>query len=350
MSRRANIIGTGLIGGSIGLALRAREWHVTGDDADPDRTAEALRVGAIDQVGLDPQAEITFVGTPVNHIAEQVTRALARSSGVVTDVGSVKGELAAEIVDSRFVPGHPMAGSEQEGLKGANATMFGGAVWVLTPGPTTAEYAYTSVRDIVRSLGADVVSLNPVQHDAVVALVSHVPHLTAASLMCLADEASAEHEVVLRLAAGGFRDMTRIASGHPGIWPDICVQNADAIGTSLDSLIDALSTIRDLVRSGDKEALLARLAQARSARVSLPTGLPDDLKLVEVRVAIADRAGELARLMTLAPEVNIYDFEIAHSSEGQQGVGIMVVAVDQHDGFLAKLSEAGYSPSTRFLS
>jgi len=350
MDRRANVIGTGLIGGSVGLALRAKGWNVTGDDADPERSAEALRLGAIDLVGLDQEAEVTFVATPVNHVAEQVTRALARTSGVVTDVGSVKGDIAALITDSRFVPGHPMAGSEQEGLAGAKATMFGGAVWVLTPGPTTAEYAYTKVRDVVRSFAADVVSLSPEQHDTVVALVSHVPHLTAASLMCLADEASAEHEVVLRLAAGGFRDMTRIASGHPGIWPDICVQNADAIGASLDALIEALSRVRDMVRSGDKDALLTRLGQARSARVSLPTGLPDDLELVEVRVAIADRAGELARLTTLAPEVNIYDFEIAHSPEGKQGVGIMVIAADQRDAFLAKLNEAGYSPSTRTLS
>lgn len=350
MTRRANIIGTGLIGGSVGLSLREQGWHVTGDDADSDRTDEAVQIGAIDQVGLDSQAEITFVATPVHNVAEQVTRALARTPGVVTDVGSVKGDIAEQVSDSRFVPGHPMAGSEQEGLKGADASMFRGAVWVLTPGPTTAEFAYTTVRDVVRSFGADVVSLSPSQHDTVVALVSHVPHLTAASLMCLADEASAEHEVVLRLAAGGFRDMTRIASGHPGIWPDICVQNSEAIGTSLDGLIEALSAVRDMVRSGDREALLTRLAQARRARVSLPTGLPDELELVEVRVAIADRAGELARLTTLAPEVNIYDFEIAHSPEGQQGIGIMVIAADQRDAFLAKLTDAGYSPSTRTLS
>lgn len=347
--RRATIIGTGLIGGSVGMALRAGGWIVSGEDHDPDRTADALACGAIDQVGLDAQSEITFVATPVNHVAEQVERALVKTSGVVTDVGSVKGEIAQAVSDSRFVPGHPMAGSEQEGLKGASSTMFNGAVWVLTPGPTTAEHAYMKVGEVVRSLGADVVSLRPDHHDLVVALVSHVPHLTAASLMRLADDAAAEHQVLLRMAAGGFRDMTRIASGHPGIWPDICVQNSDAITSSLDSLIEALTNVRDMVAGGDKSALLNLLGQAREARVNLPTGVPADLALVEVRVTIPDRAGELARLTTLAPEVNIYDFEIAHSPEGNQGVGIMVIAAEQAEGFVAQLESEGYSPSVRSL-
>lgn len=348
--RRATVIGTGLIGGSIGMALRNNGWIVSGEDLDPDRTADALACGAIDHVGLDAASEITFVATPVNHVAEQVERALVRTAGVVTDVGSVKGEIAAAVSDSRFVPGHPMAGSEQEGLKGAAASMFNGAVWVLTPGTTTAEHAYLKVGEVVRLLGADVLSLRPDQHDLVVALVSHVPHLTAASLMCLADEAATEHQVLLRMAAGGFRDMTRIASGHPGIWPDICVQNSDAITSSLDSLIAALTDVRDMVADGDKSKLLNVLGQAREARVNLPTGVPADLALVEVRVTIPDRAGELARLTTLAPEVNIYDFEIAHSSEGNQGVGIMVIAAEQAEGFISQLETAGYSPSTRPLS
>lgn len=347
---RANVIGTGLIGGSIGMALRERGWFVTGEDNDDERAQQALEAGAIDATGLDSAAAITFVATPVAQVASQVERALVRTAGVVTDVASVKGSIAAAVRDSRFVPGHPMAGSEQEGLKGARAELFSGAVWVLTPGDTTAEHAYTQVRNVVRSLGADVVSLLPDEHDRVVATVSHVPHLTATSLMCLADDAAAEHQVLLRLAAGGFRDMTRIASGHPGIWPDICVENRDAIASSLTGLISRLTEIRDHVVASDREAIHAQLVQARAARTNLPTGMPDGLALAEFRVPIPDRTGEIARLATLAPEVNIYDFEIAHSTEGSEGVAVMIVAMDAAEGFRIQLADAGYHPTFRALS
>jgi len=349
LPRRANVIGTGLIGGSIAFALRGLGWRVSGDDADPDRVTQALEVGAIDAAGLDPAASITFVATPVASVAEQVERALVKTAGVVTDVAGVKSAIAAQVTDSRFVPGHPMAGSEQDGVKGARPELFSGAVWVLTPGKTTAEHAYTQVRTVVRSFGADVVSLAPDEHDRVVATVSHVPHLTATSLMCLADDASTEHEVLLRLAAGGFRDMTRIASGHPGIWPDICVENSVAIAESLDGLIARLSRIRDNVVAGDQHAIHSQLVQARAARQNLPSGIPQGIELAEFRVPILDRAGEIARLTTLAPEVNIYDFEIAHSTEGNEGVAVMVVDRQGAEGFAVKLREAGYHPAYRSL-
>lgn len=346
---RANVIGTGLIGGSIALALRDLGWHVSGEDGQPDRAEDALTLGAIDAIGLDPDAEFTFVAVPVNGVVAQVERALARTSGVVTDVGSVKASIADAIPDSRFVPGHPMAGSEQDGVKGARADLFRGATWVLTPGPRTAEHAYTRVGALVRQMGAEVITLDPAQHDSVVAMVSHVPHLTATSLMNLAHTASAEHQVLLRLAAGGFRDMTRIAAGHPAMWLDICDSNRQAIASTLDQLIDSLAEVRDLVSSGDREAMERHLSEARAARINLPSGMPQGIELAEVRVAIPDKPGEIRRLTTLAPEVNIYDFEIAHSAEGTSGVGIMVVSHDDVPGFLAQLEEAGYQPSYRVL-
>ncbi len=345
----ANVIGTGLIGGSVALALKATGWEVWGDDADSDRLDDAVSQDVIDHVGLNPSATITFVATPVGQIVDQVERALVRTTGIVTDVAGVKASIANAIADSRFVPGHPMAGSEQEGLKGARSDLFSGAVWVLTPGPRTAEHAYTMAGAIIRSLGADVVSLQPEEHDMVVATVSHVPHLTASSLMCVADEASARHRVMLRLAAGGFRDMTRIASGHPGIWPDICVQNQDAILEALDALIARMQSTRDAIAVADRDAIHDQLVQARAARTNLPTGMPAGLALAEVRTPIPDRPGELARLTTLAPQVNIYDFEIAHSQEGSQGVAVMVVALDDASEFCDQLRADGYHPTYRAL-
>ena len=252
MSRRATVVGVGLIGGSIGLALRELGWHVSGVDPDGERCSRGLELGALDAAGWDPAAEVTFVATPVGLVAGLVAEALdASPSGLVTDVGSVKASIVEAVDDPRFVGGHPMAGSELDGVEGADASMFRGANWVLTPGGATADSAFARVRSIVRSLGAEVVTLSPDRHDALVALVSHVPHLTAASLVGLAARRSEEHSAILRLAAGGFRDMTRVAAGQPGIWPDICAENRAAITEALDDLIGALGEVRREVAEAD---------------------------------------------------------------------------------------------------
>src|SRR5436309_742011 len=289
---RAVIVGTGLIGGSIGLALRARGWHVTGRDRDRARAARAVELGALDAVGNDTGAELTFVATPVGAVVGEARAALA-SGGIVTDVGSVKTPIVAGVDHPRFVGGHPMAGSEQEGVEGADASLFEGATWVLTPTEATDPDAYARVRSVVSSLGADVVALPPERHDALVAVVSHVPHLTAATLMRLATEGAEEHAALLRLAAGGFRDMTRVAAGHPGIWPDICSENRDAIVDTLDRLITALGETRDLVAKSDREALLGALERARAARMNLPARAARPEELVELRVPVPDRPGVL---------------------------------------------------------
>ncbi len=345
------MVGTGLIGGSIGLALRKQGWHVTGRDLDGARAARALDLGAIDAVGDDPAAHLTFICTPVSSIAGEALAALA-AGGVVTDVGGVKGPIVAAVDHPMFVGGHPMAGSEQEGMDGADPCLFDGATWVLTPTVSTDAEAYTFVRSVVTSLGADVVALAPDRHDELVATVSHVPHLTAATLMALAAADPTEQGPMLRLAAGGFRDMTRIAAGHPGIWPDICAENREAIVGSLDRLLAALSAMRDLVDHGDRPGLLAALEQARSARVNLPARVAHDTALVEIRVPVPDRPGVLAEITTLLGEldVNIEDLEIAHSVEGERGVLVLVVQETAAESARAALVSRGFHPTLRALS
>lgn len=347
--RRANIIGVGLIGGSVALALRDLGWHVSGTDRDTTVTDLAMELGVLDTVGLDADAEITFIATPVGGVVEAVGRALVETTGVVTDVGSVKADIALAITDPRFVAGHPMAGSEQDGVAGARPGLFANATWVMTPTESTSDEAYTLVRQVVRLLGAEVVSMEPAAHDAAVARISHVPHLTAATMMLMAGGDAFDNEATLRLAAGGFRDMTRIAAGHPAIWLDICEQNKTQIVESLDDLIVALQNARSIVDRADRNELRSLLTGARKARVNLPSGIPADLELCEVRVTMPDVPGAIAALTTLAPEVNIYDFEIAHSSEGGRGVAIMVVALDDQPGFADKLKAAGYRSSMRKL-
>ncbi|MEY2458239.1 MAG: prephenate dehydrogenase [Acidimicrobiaceae bacterium] len=349
--QRANVIGTGLIGGSIGLALRGLGWHVTGTDTDAARAERARELGALDAVGLDPLASITFVAVPVRSIPDAARRALEATDGYVTDVGSVKGSVLEAIDDPRFVGGHPMAGSEQDGIEGADADVFEGAVWVLTPTASTDGEGFAAVRSTVTSFGADVVALSPERHDALVAVVSHVPHLTAATLMHLADERADEHRALLRLAAGGFRDMTRIAAGHPGIWPDICEENRPAIVEMLDRLIAGLTDMRDIVDKADREGLLNVLERAHVARRNLPARIARPEELCEVRVPVPDRAGVLADVTTLAAEldVSIADLEIAHSSEGDRGVLILLVPADRMERFHGGLVARGYRPAVRTL-
>ena len=345
--RRAQVVGTGLIGGSIALALRATGWHVTGADRDPSRSDEAVERGVLDAVGHDPAAAVTFVATPVGSIASAVSEALATTSGLVTDVGSVKAPLRALMADPRYVGGHPMAGSELEGLAGANADLFAGRTWVLTPVAGTDDLAFTELRAIISAFGAEVVALAPERHDLLVALVSHVPHLTAATLMRLAEERSTEHRVLLRLAAGGFRDMTRIAAGHPGIWPDICAENRDAIVAELDELIGSLGEVRDLVAAGDRDGLSTLLEAARRARTNLPARVATPELLTELRVPIPDRKGEVARLTTVAAEIDVslVDIEIAHSAEGDRGVLILLVEAAEAPRLVTALEAEGYVPS-----
>jgi prephenate dehydrogenase len=340
--RRALVVGTGLIGGSLGLALRSRGWVVHGDDVERARAESARARGVLDEVGDDPDAAIAFVATPSSAVPG-IARALLndparRRDLVVTDVSGVKAAVVEGVGHPRFVGGHPMAGSEQVGLDGADPDLFTGALWVLTPTPETDLGAFSTVRDVVAGLGADVVALSPADHDRLVAVVSHVPHLVAATLMNAAADTAAQDAVLLRLAAGGFRDMTRVAAGHPGIWPDVCADNAPAIAAVLDRVIGDLAAMRDRVRQADRAGVYEALERASSARRHLPAKGARPEQLSEVRVPVPDREGVLAELTSVAGDlgINIYDIEIAHSPEGPRGVLLLVV--DAADA--AKLRDA----------
>lgn len=345
-------MGLGLIGGSIALALRLLGYTVGGSDSDPEREHDALARQVIDGIGLFNDAEITFVATPVGTIVETAKQALESTNGLVTDVGSVKTHVCSAVDDPRFVGGHPMAGSELDGLDGADASMFEGAVWVLCPSATTADESFARVVALVSRFGAEVTALPARRHDELVAIVSHVPHLMAATLMGLADERSEEHLALLRLAAGGFRDMTRIASGRPGIWLDICEQNRDAIVDGLDAMTERLLHMRDVVLSHDRQELKVRLERARAARMNLPSRVVDTSDLVEVRVPIPDRPGAAAEVFSLSADlgVNVSDFEVVHSVEGDRGVMVLVVRAAQSQIFRGGLLARGFRPSVVPLS
>jgi prephenate dehydrogenase len=355
VERRVALVGTGLIGGSIGLALMRAGAEVRAYDADPEQAERAVAMGAATEVAASIEAavagvDVVIVATPVGRVAGLVIEALDAGAAVVTDVGSVKAPILREVEQARpdlagrFVGGHPMAGSEQDGLAGADVALFAGATWVLTPTARTDPDAHTAVRSLVGELGAEIVEVTPAHHDALVAVVSHVPQLAATTLMDVAATTGEEHAILLRLAAGGFRDMTRIAASDPSIWPDICVANRDAIVAGLDDYLRALAVVRGLVAAGDESSLLAVLERARSARRNLPRRATVEGPLVELRVPVPDRPGVLAEITMLASRlgVNIADLEIAHSMEGEAGVIVMVVADEGVEAFETGLIDAGY--------
>lgn len=351
-SRRANVVGVGLIGGSVGMALRAQGWHVSAVDLTLEEAQAAVNAGAADATGLDFEADFSVVATPVGAIAATALELLEKTKGLVTDVGSTKLDINLAVQDPRFVGGHPMAGSEQDGLGGADAELFRGATWVLTPDDETNEEAFARVRAIVRSFGAEVLVLQAKTHDQLVAQVSHVPHLTAAALMVLADESAVEHRALLRLAAGGFRDMTRISAGRPAIWPDICFANKTAIAVTLDRLVAQLTTLKTQIQTSDTDGLLNLLHKAQIARVNLPTGFSYSDSLVEVSIPVKDKPGQIAAVASLATEldVNILDLEMTHSSEGGRGIVILVVDASQVERLNGGLMALGYRPHQRSLS
>jgi prephenate dehydrogenase len=353
---RIAVVGTGLIGGSIGLALGALGHDVVGFDRDEARLARALEVGAISSVAADlnavaVDADVAFVALPVGAIADAVVHLLGAGVPLVTDVGSVKGPVVADVARrcperaARFIGGHPMAGSEQEGIDGARAGVFVGAAWVVTPTPATAEDAYTTLNGLLREMQAEVVAVTPEDHDVLVSFVSHVPQLAASTLMDVASTHEEQHRALLRLAAGGFRDMTRIAASHPAIWLDILTSNRDAVLGALDAYLAGLQNARDIVAAGDRDALKALLDRARAARRNLPVGISMATKLVELRVVVPDRPGQLAEVTTLAGRlgVNVVDLEIAHSKEGGEGVLVLIVAADDSAAMEAGLHDIGYT-------
>lgn len=350
--RTAGVIGLGLIGGSVADALTHIGYRVGGVDHDSKTVERAISEGLIAHAGLPADAEMTIVATPVDAIAAGVEHALDSTTGWVTDTGSVKGPIAAAVTDPRFIPSHPMAGSEQSGLRGARAELFRGAAWVICPTPQTSDGAVAAMHEFVVALGADCLTLTPDAHDRMVATVSHVPHLAASALMNVAATRSGEHAAMLRLAAGGFRDMTRIASGSPAIWPPICVQNGPAITEALDDVIARLQHLREAVASGDTDGIEQSLQSARAARASLPTSATLPVGLSEVRVRVKDESGQLAAITGLAAQlsVNIFNMEIAHSAEGPTGVVVLLVASDSAEELRTGLINDGYRPSVRPLS
>ena len=338
MTERILIVGTGLIGGSIGLALRrGADAHVTGYDADVSNAQSARQSGALDDVAASvgdgaESADIVVLAPPVGEIPGAVAEVArtAQPGTVVTDVGSTKGTIVARAEDMLgperpFVGGHPMAGTEGEGIGAARADLFDGALWILTPTASTEPAAYRRVNAFVTGLGARTLALDPDAHDRLVARVSHLPYAIATALMAVASDDPDGR--VFEAAAGSFRDVTRTAGTNPRIWHDILSTNRAAVGAEIERMVAKLETMRVALELGDLDAVDALIATARDARKRLPIkGERTPAHPITVEVYIPDRTGVIADVTTALGEggVNIEDLWMDHSAAG----GTLLITVD----------------------
>lgn len=355
MPERVAILGTGLIGGSIGLGLAADPaTTVVGYDPDPVAAEAAVRVGAVHEVAGVPAeaaagASLVVLAGPVDATAGLVDalEGAVEPGVVVTDVGSAKAAAVAageRAFGPSFVGGHPMAGSERHGVDAASADLFRDAWWILTPTRATAPEAYARVADLVARLGAKPVAVSPSRHDSLVARLSHVPQLTASALVDLAAGAG-DREALLGLAAGGFRDVTRIAASNPDLWVTILQSNKTSILDALETLNRKLRSVAGSIERDEWDDVREWLAGARNNRLELfarpdLSGEPAGLSL-----PVTDRPGVLAEVTTAAGRLgaNIEDLRIVHSTEGGHGrLELVVTGEGAADRLAEALANMGY--------
>jgi prephenate dehydrogenase len=322
------VIGSGLIGASIGLALRQRGLQVWIDDVDPDAVAVAAGRGAGTPGRPASDPDVVFVAIPPLQAAEVIVESLRTYlTSTVSDVSSTKTQLHAEVEGSgsdmsRFVPGHPLAGREVSGAAAARADLFADRVWALTPSSSTDPRRVAQVADLVQSLGAVVVVTAAEQHDRAVALTSHTPQIVA-SLVAAGLDPLGEADV--RLSGQGLRDVTRLAASDPDLWTEILTSNALPVSEALDSLISRLEVVRDGLLAGPQGA--ARVRGALAAGVAGVRKVPGKhgarpVSYAVVPVVIADRPGELGRLFAAAAAtgVNLEDVRIDHAQGRPTGL------------------------------
>ncbi len=343
------VVGAGLLGTSIALALRRRGVDVALRDVSAEhlRIASGLGASNVDADAVRP--ELVVVAVPPDLLAAEVVRALAQSDAVVTDVGSVKGAPLRAIAEqspegvARYVGSHPMAGSERSGPSTASAALFDGRPWAVTPHARADPHAVELVTALARRCGATPLTFTPEEHDQAVARTSHLPHLLASLAAGRLTDAPRDH---LALSGQGVRDVTRIAAGDSALWQQIIGANTEALTGLLRDVradVDRLLTALD---TGDRASLGDVLDRGVAGTAVIPGkhGGPVRDETV-VFVAVPDQPGELARLFADAGEidVNIEDLRIDHDPGREYGLVELSVAADHVAHLMASLEDRGWT-------
>jgi prephenate dehydrogenase len=335
--RRLAVVGVGLIGGSIGLAARERlDAHVRG--YDPVDLGAALERGALTEAcgsiaEAVEDADVAFVAAPVGDLPSVVAEVLAAAGDdcVVTDVGSTKRSVVAAVDDPRFIGGHPLAGAETAGVEYARGDLFEGATWYLTPTARTGGMLYERLHRLLLDLGARPAALDAETHDALLATVSHLPHVLANVLVARAARVLSEEGERLPATGPSFRDATRVAGANTGIWRDIYLANADALVDAIDDTVRRLTEVRGALVARDGDAVAEWNEGARSERQRL---LEADLaggEVHELRVAVPNRPGVVAEVALALGRagVNILDMALYPASDMSSGTIALWLAGDE---------------------
>ncbi len=335
------ILGIGLMGGSLGLALRrAGATEIVGYDPDPAALETAQRLGAITRgaASLDEAvagAACAFVAAPLDLVADVVRQALAAAPAgcVVSDLGSAKGVVIDALDDderARFIGGHPLCGGERAGVAAAREDLFRGATWFLTPTAEARPELYQRVYAVIAATGASPAAIDGDVHDRLMALVSHVPHVLAAALINQAAATAPGGREALRSAGPSFDDLTRVAGANPPLWADILLANRDAVLEALDDYRARLEDVEGAIRTGDRGRLVDFVAEAADGRRRLradrdATGGTDEPW--EIVVGIPDRPGAVSEITTALGHghINIADLALRPGPPG--GIGEFVVRV-----------------------
>ena len=350
---RIAVVGTGLIGASVGLAAQRAGATVAGWDVDDRALGVAVERGAVSAAGSLEEAlagaELAVVAAPIAALPAQVAAVLGATgdSTTVTDVGSTKASVVAAAAGSpRFVGGHPIAGLESRGAEHASAGIFEGATWFLTPTAQTDNERHRAVHGFVSSLGAVPVAIDPVAHDRLVALTSHVPHVLANVVVNQAGATRVEGHEPLANAGGSLRDMTRIAGANPRIWTDIFLDNADAVREVLAEHRRRIEQVEAALAEGDAGFLARWIGEAsQNRRRMLDVAYDDAGALHHVRVHVPDRPGVLQGITQAlgAERINIEDFELEHISPERGGtLTLLVTGADDAQRAAALLESQGY--------
>ena len=359
---KAGFIGFGLIGGSIARCLRniypdctliAYNYHAPNSSAPLEA---AKSDGVLDDVkdslsdGFS-DCDIIFLCAPVLRNIEYIKmlQPMLHPDCILTDVGSVKGNIHSAIkelgLESQFIGGHPMAGSEKTGYENSSLTLLENAYYILTPTESTKEADLSFMKEMVAAIGAIPVILDANSHDAITAAISHVPHIISAALVNLVGSAP-EKEQMAALAAGGFKDITRISSSSPQMWQNICLTNTDCMISCLQDYIKLLAEAEKLLQEKDADGLYQLFADAKAFRDSIPNSSTGLLcRNYTILVDIRDEMGAFARVATLLAEnhINIKNMGILNNREFIEGVlGIELANQQDVDTSIQILKEQGY--------
>lgn len=333
---KVGFIGLGLIGGSIAKKIKINHPGCTilATAGHASTITQAYEMGVIDNekpLSLDAFAECDyiFLCAPVqSNIAylRELKNCISKDC-IITDVGSTKVQIHKEVIalglERNFIGGHPMTGSEKTGISNANPAILENAYYIITPTAQNTQEQIEDFRAFVQSLGSIPLILNYETHDYSTASISHLPHMIAFSLVNLVQEIDDENETMKTIAAGGFRDITRVASSSPVMWENICESNRKPILDLMDRYIDKLKSLRGLIENEDANGLTAYFQSAKDYRDSMfIPSKKSAASVFEIYLDLADEAGEIATIATILAfkGVNIKNIGIIHNREYEEGV------------------------------